>query len=98
MAEYMSKFIGDEFDGTISHVVEGGFFVRLTNSAEGMVHLEDLPYDEYEYDGLASLRGRLGGKCYRVGDTMRIKVAAARISTGKVAFVPAASADVSEQY
>ena len=82
----MSKFIGEEFSGTISHVVEGGFFVRLENSAEGMVHLEDLPTDEYEYDGLASLRGRLSGTAYRVGDSIKIRVASARVATGKVAF------------
>ena len=98
MAEYMSKFIGEEFDGTVSHVLENGFFVRLSNSAEGMVHLEDLPYDEYEYDGLASLKGRLGGKCFRVGDRIRIRVAAARIATGKVAFSLAGSGYQVEQY
>ena len=86
MAEYMSAFIGEEFDGTISHVLDSGFFVRLENSAEGMVHLDDLTPDEYEYDGLASLHGRLSGKTYRVGDSIRIRVAAARIATGKVAF------------
>lgn len=87
MAEYMSKFIGETFDGRISHVTENGFFVRLPNSAEGMVHLEDLPQDEYEYDGIASLHGRMSGTAYRVGDAVSIKVAAARIATGKVAFV-----------
>ena len=90
MAEYMAKFIGDEFDGTICSVVDSGFFVRLQNSAEGMVHLEDLDFDQYEYDGIASLHGRMSGKTYRVGDSIRIRVAAARIATGKVAFVPAA--------
>ena len=86
MAEYMSAFIGEEFEGRISHVLDSGFFVRLENSAEGMVHLDDLPDDEYEYDGLASLHGRLSGKTFRVGDSIRIRVAAARIATGKVAF------------
>ena len=54
-----------------------------------MIHLEDLPTDEYEYDGVASLHGRLSGRTYRVGDSIRIRVAAARIATGRVAFVPA---------
>ena len=76
---------------------EGGFFVRLTNSAEGMVHFDDLPYDEYEYDGLATLKGVLSGRSYRVGDSVRIKVAAARIATGKVSFVLAGD-DSTEQY
>ena len=97
MAEYMAKFVGQEFDGVISHVFEGGFFVRLTNSAEGMVHFDDLPYDEYEYDGLATLKGVLSGRSYRVGDSVRIKVAAARIATGKVSFVLAGD-DSTEQY
>ncbi|MBQ9902274.1 MAG: ribonuclease R [Clostridia bacterium] len=85
MAEYMSRFIGEEFDGTICSVVDNGFFVRLENSAEGMVHLDDLPDDDYEYDGLASLHGKLSGKTFRVGDSIRVRVAAARISTGRVA-------------
>ena len=87
MAEYMAQFIGEDFDGTICSVLDTGFFVRLPNSAEGMVHIDDLPQDDYEYDGLASLRGRLSGKTFRVGDEVKIKVAAARISTGRVTFV-----------
>ena len=86
MAEYMSKFIGESFPGTICSVLDNGFFVRLENSAEGMVHIEDLPEDEYEYDGLASLRGRHSGKTFRVGDTVRVTVAASRIATGRVTF------------
>ena len=87
MAEYMSQFIGEQFDGAICSVLDTGFFVRLKNSAEGMVHIDDLPQDEYEYDGLASLRDRLSGKTFRVGDEVRITVAAARIATGRVTFV-----------
>ena len=86
MAEFMSQFIGETFTGTICSVIESGFFVRLANSAEGMVRLEDLPTDEYVYDGIATLTGRHGGAVYRVGNPVTIQVAAARVSTGKVDF------------
>ena len=102
MAEYMARFIGEDFDGTICHILPSGFFVRLANSAEGMVHIEDLPYDEYEFDGLVTLKGSLSGRHYRVGDRIRVRVAASRISTGKVTFVPSAFAEepggANEQY
>ena len=85
----MSKFVGEEFDGTISSVIERGFFVRLANSAEGLVQYEDFPGDDFEYDGIATYKSRSSGKKFRVGDTIRIRVAAAKISAGKVLFVTA---------
>lgn len=87
MAEYMSQFIGEEFDGVISSVVERGFFVRLENSAEGLVLYEDFEGDDFEYDGIATYRSSSSGKTYRVGDPIRVCVAAAKIATGKVTFV-----------
>lgn len=98
MAEYMSKFIGEDFDGVICSVTENGFFVRLENSAEGYVRIEDLPSDSYKFDGFAMLRGMRGGRKYSVGDTIKIRVAAVGISVGKIDFVPADKPGLIEQY
>ncbi len=93
MAEYMSQFIGEEFDGIIASVLERGFFVRLENSAEGLVAYEDFPGNDFEYDGIATYRSPSSGKRFRVGDRVRIRVAAARIAQGKVMFVLADTPD-----
>ena len=86
MAEYLSHYIGEEFDGTVSGVAEHGMFVRLASSAEGLVPHDELPADDFEYDGIATYRSPSSGKTFRVGDTVRIRVAAAKIATGKVLF------------
>lgn len=86
MAEYMSKFVGEEFDGTIASVLERGFFVRLENSAEGLVPYDDLPGNDFEYDGIATFHSPSNGMTFRVGDLVRVQVAAAKIAIGKVLF------------
>lgn len=98
MAEYMKSFVGDDFDGTICSVMESGFFVRLENSAEGFVRIEDLPSDSYKFDGFAVLKGVRSGRKYSVGDKIKIRVAAARIAVGKIDFVPADKQGLIEQY
>ena len=72
-AVYMSKFLGEEFDGVISGVQEFGVFVELDNGIEGMIRIDDLPYDAYEYDDMSMmLRGK--NHSYTVGDKLRIVV------------------------
>ena len=49
MAEYMEKHIGEEFDGVISGVESFGLFVELDNLVEGLVHVNSLKGDYYNY-------------------------------------------------
>ncbi|MCH5154967.1 MAG: ribonuclease R [Clostridiales bacterium] len=42
-AEYMLHHIGERYGGTISSVTDFGFFVELSNSAEGLVRMNTLP-------------------------------------------------------
>ena len=46
----MSQFTGDYFEGVISGVTSFGFFVRLENTAEGLVKLDTLPKRSYSFD------------------------------------------------
>ena len=50
MAEYMSKHIGEEFEGMISSITSFGFFVELPNTIDGLVHITDLTDDYYHYN------------------------------------------------
>ena len=87
-AEYMSQFIGEEFDGVISSVSNFGIYVELDNSIEGMIRLEYLPQEDLEFDGMASLKDNMDRTLYKVGDPMKISVASCEISSGLVGFVP----------
>ncbi len=75
MAEYMESHIGEEYTGVISSVTNFGFFVELDNLIEGLVHVNTLKGDYYNYvPELLSLIGKSTKKTYRVGDTVKVKV------------------------
>ena len=71
-AEYMSRRIGETFEGVISSVTEFGFFVELENSAEGLVRLNTLPPSAF-FDS-RRLCIRCGAKKFELGDTVKIIV------------------------
>lgn len=75
--EFMSKHLGDEFDGLISGVVAFGIFVEIpTLLVEGLIHISDLADDYYLFEEkLYRLKGQNSGRIYRLGDPVRIRVA-----------------------
>ncbi len=78
MAEYMEKHIGEEFDGVISGVESFGLFVELDNLIEGLVHVNSLKGDYYNYvEELLCLIGQNTKKRYTLGDKVRVKVVGA---------------------
>src|SRR5699024_9317978 len=50
MAEYMSKRVGETFNGIISGVTSFGMFVELENTIEGLVRVSSMEDDYYQYD------------------------------------------------
>jgi ribonuclease R len=79
--EYMSAFVGKEFEGVISGITEWGIYVQEKETlSEGMVSLRDLSDDFYEHDPKTySLRGQRTKKTYRLGDTVTFKILRADI-------------------
>ena len=74
--EYLSKRIGEQFEGVISGVIARGFFVELIdNRCEGMVNLdrqtEDFVYDQENM----RLTGLKTNTKYQIGDKVLVKVA-----------------------
>src|SRR5699024_9678704 len=49
-AEYMQKHIGERFEGVISGVMNFGMFVELPNTVEGLVHMNNLGDDYYNFN------------------------------------------------
>ncbi len=80
--EYMSQYLGEEFDGVVSGVASFGFWVEtIEHKCEGLVSLFSLSdFDEFLYNEEDyCLVGRRSGKLFRMGDKVKIKVIAANL-------------------
>ena len=77
-AEYMSQFIGDEFEGVVSSLTPFGVFVELDNTVEGLVHVENMKDDYYIFDEEnVQFIGEHKHKVYKIGDVVKVRVIAA---------------------
>ncbi|MDA9801065.1 ribonuclease R [Candidatus Pseudothioglobus singularis] len=88
--EYMRDKVGDSFNGVISGVAGFGLFVELTDIfVEGLVSIRDLKEDYFNFDDVHhQLKGQRGGKIYRLGDIIKVKVASVNLDDRKIEFVP----------
>ena len=87
-AEYMSYHVGEVFDGIISGVTGFGLYVQLENTIEGLVRIDSLYDDYYDYDAEQyALKGRRNGKIYKLGDTARIFVDNVNTDRGEIDFL-----------
>jgi ribonuclease R len=86
--QFLSKHVGETFNGVISGALNFGFFVELAESfVEGLVHTSTLKDDYYEYQEQDfALVGRRTRKKYRLGDPVRIKVVSVSVSEGLADF------------
>ena len=90
LAAYMEQSIGQDFDGEVSGVTSFGLFVSLKNAVEGLIRVEDLPGDDYEFDDQKMmLIGRRSRVRYTMGTPMRVRLTAASRVTGLIDFIPA---------
>ncbi|MBD2757219.1 ribonuclease R [Spirosoma validum] len=75
--EFMSRMApGQHFEGVISGVTEFGFFVEITeNSCEGLVRMQDLTDDYYEFDkDNYRIAGQRHKKIYTFGDPVIVQL------------------------
>lgn len=87
-AEYMSYHIGEEYDGIISGVTSFGVYVRLENTIEGMIKIDNIGDDYFDYDEKRyRLVGRRSNKTYTLGDEVHIKVEGVNIQRGEIDFI-----------
>lgn len=87
--QFMQQHLGDEFDGFITGVTGFGFFTELEELfVEGLVHVSTLDDDLYTYlEKQHALVGRSRKRVYRIGDAVRVKVAAVIPATRRIEFV-----------
>ena len=87
-AEYMSYHIGEDYDGVISGVTHYGIYVELDNTVEGMIRIDDLWDDYYDfYAEKYALIGRHSNKVYKLGDRLRIRVDDVSIDRREIDFI-----------
>lgn len=74
--EYMTRFIGQEFDGVVSGVTNWGLYVELPNTVEGLVRISELRDDYYIFDEQHyELVGEMTKKTFKLGQPIRVQVA-----------------------
>ena len=86
--EYMSKRLGENFEGIISGITEWGIYVEeMETKCEGLVRVRDMKDDFYVFNEKklelvgqsrrpsgSGLRPKASGKTYRLGDRVKVKV------------------------
>lgn len=70
---YMQDKIGEEYDAIISGVTAFGIFAELANTVEGLIPIDTLPDDYYDFDETSyTLRGTRN--TFRLGEKLRVRV------------------------
>ena len=82
---YMQDKVGEIYEATISGVTSFGFFAELANTVEGLVPIETLPDDSYEFvEERFLLRGTRNS--FHLGEEVRVQVAGVDWGTRRVQF------------
>ena len=68
--EFMKDKVGEVFTGVISTVTSFGFFVKLDNTVEGLVHVKNLS-DYFEFVDNTLTNGKT---TYRIGQNIKVKL------------------------
>ncbi len=80
----------EPFEGEIVGLIGSGLFVRFGEVFEGFLPARRLRDDYFELNALGTaLRGRRGGRAYRLGDGIAVRVEKIEKSDGKVELSPA---------
>lgn len=74
--KYMQDHQDEDFVGVISGVTEWGIYIEIiSNKCEGMVRLQDMQDDRYDFDrDEYAVVGQRTKTVYRLGDEVRVKV------------------------
>lgn len=75
---YISKFIGKEFDGVISGIIEKGIFVELPDSkVDGLVTFDSMGDVFTVPSGRLRAKSNISGTEFHMGQAVRVKIVAA---------------------
>ena len=87
LVEYMQQFVGQSFSATISGVASYGVYVRLDNTAEGLLPLKELGQEYFIFDGVRhTLIGEESGTLYRLAQLVAVILSSADLLTRNLTF------------
>jgi ribonuclease R len=86
--EFLSRRVGNVYEGIISGVTSFGLFVELTRYLiEGLVPLSSLTDDYYSFDEENYRHvGKNSGAVYRLGDRVEVRVKSVSVEERKAVF------------
>jgi ribonuclease R len=78
ICSYLKDKVGSEMDGVVTGVTDFGLFVNLeAYFISGLLHVSDLPGDRYFLiQGTNTLKGKKTGKSFKLGQKLKVKIAA----------------------
>ena len=87
--KFLSKFIGDTFEGTISGLTEWGMYVELSeNKCEGMISLKNMSDDQYFFDpGTMTVTGYHSQNSFKMGQVVKIRVKKTNLFKRQIDFI-----------
>ena len=85
---FMSSHIGEEFEATVSSVMSFGIFAELDNTVEGLIRLDTMRDDFYEFDEVSRvIRGKRNNRTYKIGDKLDVILTQCDLLTRRIDFV-----------
>ena len=85
--EYLQQFIGTRFEAVISGVATYGVYVRLENTAEGLLPIRSLGHEYFALDPVRHcLTGQETGKVWRLGSRIEVRLEEAQPRTRTLVF------------
>ncbi len=86
--EYMSRHIGEVYEGAISGVTSWGLYVELPNTVEGLIRVSEMKGDYFVFDEEhMEMAGEATNIRYRLGQKVRVQVAGTDRMTRTIEFV-----------
>lgn len=87
MIEYLETSVGQAFSAVVSGVATYGLYVRLENTAEGLIHVRDLGNEYFSFDATRhQLTGEETGVVYRLGQRLAVVLVAANAQMRRLDF------------
>lgn len=87
LIEYMSGFVGEPFEATVSGVAAYGMYVKLDNTAEGLVAAKRLGSEYFALDSVRHmLVGQDSGQVFRLGQRVHVVLDTADARAGRLDF------------
>lgn len=73
--QYMSRHIGEIYEGVVSGITGYGMYIELPNTVEGLIHIHSLLDDEYYYDDEKfELVGTDSHRIFKLGQKLTVRV------------------------